>query len=187
MNIELNTKTDVELYKDFLKGNNESFNLIAKRYRNQLILFIMKYIQNYEIAEDLAQDVFLYILINKKEYDFKYSMKTYLYTIAKSRAINYIQRTKRNMFLSEIHDIQNEKFDIDEKLLESEQRQKILDAIKQLKQQYQIAIYLKDFQNFQYKEISKILNKTMPQVKMLIYRARKSLKKVLNEGGIKNV
>ena len=58
-----------------------------------------------------------------------------------------------------------------------------LKAIKKLKYDYQVVIYLKDFQNFQYKEICKILNKTLPQTKMLIHRARKSLKKVLKKEG----
>ena len=43
------------------------------------------YVKNIEIAEDIAQDSFMYMIINKVEYDFKYSFKTYLYTIAKSR------------------------------------------------------------------------------------------------------
>ena len=40
----LKEKTDVELYNDFLNGNKEAFNEIVKRYRNTLILFILKYV-----------------------------------------------------------------------------------------------------------------------------------------------
>ena len=61
----------------------------------------------------------------------------------------------------------------------------IYKSIERLKDNYQIAIYLKDIQGFENREICKILNKPMPQVKMLIYRARKSLRKVLSEGSEK--
>lgn len=85
----LDEKSDQELYLAFLKNDNEAFTTLVKKYRKVLISFIIKYVKNIEIAEDLAQDTFVYMLINKKEYDFKYTFKTYLYTIAKSRAINY--------------------------------------------------------------------------------------------------
>lgn len=66
-----------------------------------VIYFINRFVKNVDIAEDLAQDVFVYVLINKKEYDFKYSLKTYLYTIGKCRAINYLKREKRMVSLAE--------------------------------------------------------------------------------------
>ena len=61
----------------------------------------MTYVKNIEIAEDIAQDSFMYMIINKVEYDFKYSFKTYLYTIAKSRALNYLKREKRTIYVED--------------------------------------------------------------------------------------
>ena len=52
---------DSDLYNEFLNGNNDAFNFIVKRYRKQVISFIYKYCRNYEIAEDLAQDTFIYM------------------------------------------------------------------------------------------------------------------------------
>ena len=88
-------KTDKELYKEFLQGNKESFEKIVIKHKDAMIYFIQKYVKSIDIAEDLAQDVFVYILIHKKNYKFEYSLKTYLYTIAKSKALNYIKREKR--------------------------------------------------------------------------------------------
>lgn len=180
----LDTKTDIEIYNDFLNGNNEAFNIIIKRYRKLLISFIMKYVRNIETAEDLAQDTFVYVLVNRKEYDFKYTLKTYLYTIAKCRAINYLKKHNRIIRYEEsyILDIAIDN-DIDDNLIRQERNQLIYSSLKKLKQEYQIAIYLKDIQGFQYKEICKILNKTMPQIKMLIHRARKALNKLLKKEG----
>ncbi len=176
---------DSDLYNEFLNGNNDAFNFIVKRYRKQVISFIYKYCRNYEIAEDLAQDTFLYVIINKKEYDFKYSMKTYLYTIAKSRTINYLKKNKNNISFDEEYITEVDSFKIDSNLIREEEKLQIYKSIKRLKDNYQIAIYLKDIQGFENREICKILNKPMPQVKMLIYRARKSLRKVLSEGSEK--
>lgn len=93
--ISLENKTDVELYNEFLNGSKEAFNQIIIRYRKSLISFLYRYVKSIETAEDLTQDTFLYMYINKKEYDFKYSLKTYLFTVAKCRAINWIKKKRK--------------------------------------------------------------------------------------------
>ena len=70
---------------------------------------------------------------------------------------------------------------MDNNLIKKENYKLLYKNIKKLKQEYQIAIYLADFQGFKYIEISKILNKNLPQTKMLIYRARKALKNLLRK------
>lgn len=178
-------KSDQELYLLFLKNDNEAFNMLVKKYRKSLISFIIKYVKNIEIAEDLAQDAFVYMLINKKEYDFKYTFKTYLYTIAKSRAINYLKKEKKKIIFDESYILNNdiESFEetLDATLIRKEKYEILYKNLKNLKQDYKLAIYLADFQGFKYEEISRILNKTLPQTKMLIHRARKALKKLLKK------
>ena len=178
-------KSDQELYLLFLKNDNEAFNMLVKKYRKSLISFIIKYVKNIEIAEDLAQDAFVYMLINKKEYDFKYTFKTYLYTIAKSRAINYLKKEKKKIIFDESYMLNNdiESFEetLDATLIRKEKYEILYKNLKNLKQDYKLAIYLADFQGFKYEEISRILNKTLPQTKMLIHRARKALKKLLKK------
>lgn len=182
--------TDIEsksqnLYKEFINGNKNAFNEIIKLYRIPLINFIMGYVHNIEIAEDLAQDTFLYVLIKKNEYDFKYTLKTYLYTIAKSRAINYLKKQKWKSEFKEDYIYEVQDIDFNENIIREENIKEVQKALKKLKQQYRTVIYLKDFENFEYKEICKILNINMYQTKMLIYRARKSLKRHLEKGGYK--
>lgn len=174
---------DIQLYKSFLNGNKESFNAIVKKYRKTLISFIVGYVKNQDAAEDIAQDTFVYMLINKKEYDFKYTLKTYLYTIAKCRAINYLKKSKRSLNFEENYIYDLDYKNIDERLIQEETQKEIRKSIKKLKSNYQVAIYLRDIQGFQYKEICEILNKTMPQTKMLVHRARKSLEKTLKKEG----
>ncbi len=181
--IVLEDKTDIDLYKEFINGNKDAFNEIVNRYRDILILFILRYVKNMEIAEDLAQDTFVYVLINKKEYDFKYSLKTYLFTIAKCRSINYIKKQKKNVQFSDINLEDLNSISIDESLIRQENREIILNAMTKIKDEYQVLIYLRDIQGFNYKEICKILDKTMAQVKISIYRARKSLEKIIRKEG----
>lgn len=180
---------DVKLYKDFLLGNQGAFDTLMDKYRKHVICFINNYVKNVDIAEDLSQDVFVYILINKKEYDFKYSMKTYLYTIARSRALNYLKREKRIVYFEENKCYENGENYInvmEEEIFSKEKSDLVHSAIKQLNFKQQRAIYLSDIEEMSYSEIAKILGKTIPQTKMIIYRARKNIKEIIGKEEVEN-
>ncbi len=175
-------KSDIELYKLFLDGNNDAFNCLIIKHRNTLTNFIMTYVKNLEIAEDIAQDSFMYMIVNKIEYDFKYSFKTYLYTIAKSRTLNYLKKVKQTVYVEDvIENNVNFEGNTENEFIIKENYYALLKTMKKLKKNQQISIYLYYFQGFSYKEISKILNQSMSKTKMTIHRAKKILKKFLKE------
>lgn len=176
-------KTDKELYKEFLLGNKKSFEEIVIRYKNQIIYFVQKYVKSIDIAEDISQDVFVYLLVKKENYKFEYSLKTYLYTIAKSKALNYIKREKRIVELDENQFEDLEK--LEEKIFKNEKIENLNNSIKCLKLEYQNAIYLADIEELSYKEIAHILKKSDSNVKVLIHRARKALEKIVKEEAYK--
>lgn len=177
-------KTDKQLYQEFLNGSQESFEAIVIKHKDRMIYFLQRYIKNIEIAEDLAQDVFVYVLIHRTNYDFQYSLKTYLYTIAKSKALNYIKREKRIVHIVEEERICEEE-ELEEKAFQNEKKRNLIQDIKKLKEEYQSAIYLADIEELSYKEIGNILQKNNSQVKVLIHRARKALTKIVREEGEK--
>ena len=92
---------DQDLYIKFLDGNQKAFEDIMDRYSEKLIYFIFGFVKDSETAKDLSQDVFVHILINKEKYNFKYSLKTYLYIIARSKAIDYLRKQKRKVEFKE--------------------------------------------------------------------------------------
>lgn len=176
-------KTDKQLYKEFLDGNKTSFEDIVIRHKDNIIYFIQRYVKNIDIAEDIAQDVFVYILAHKEKYDFNYSLKTYLYTIAKSKSLNFIKREQKIVYINEeqYSDIE----ELEEKVFYNERAANLKKTIKKLRPEYQSAIFLADIEELSYKEISKVLNKNTGQVKILIYRARKALSEIIKKEEVK--
>lgn len=171
---------DKKLYKKFLKGNKESFEAIIDKYMEKLIYFIYGFVKRIDTAEDLAQDVFVYILMNKEKYDSKYSLKTYLYIIAKSKAINYINREKRVTYLQDNEFIFTEQ-EIEEIVFNKEDIKKVKKAVNSLPEPQSQIMYLADIEKFSYKEISKVLDISLSQVKSLLHRGRKKIKNMLIE------
>ena len=175
--------TDKELYRKYLDGDQKSFEELVLRYKNQIIFFISRYTKNTAVAEDISQDVFVYLLLNKEQYDFKYSFKTYLYMIAKCRAINYIKKEKKVIKILEYENLCIEDNDLEEIVFKNSENQKIRKIIKKLKPEYQEIIYLTIFEGFKYKEVARIMDKSIAQVKGLLHRAKKKLKELLESEG----
>ena len=173
--------TDKELYRKYLDGDQKSFEELVLRYKNQIIFFISRYTKNTAVAEDISQDVFVYLLLNKEQYNFQYSFKTYIFMIAKCRAINYIKKEKKIVNINELDNLAICDKELEEVIYKKEKERKIKIAMNQLKADYQVVIYLTTFEGMKYKEVAKIMNKNIGQIKSMLNRARKKLKKILEE------
>ncbi|MCR5485088.1 MAG: RNA polymerase subunit sigma-24, partial [Clostridiales bacterium] len=78
-------------YRRFLEGDNDAFTEIVKLYRENLIFFINRYVHDLDSAEDISEDVFVELLVHKHRYNFKTSFKTYLFSIARHKAIDHVR------------------------------------------------------------------------------------------------
>lgn len=174
---------DQKDYQDFLNGDNLGFERLVLRYKDALIYFIHRYIKDITMAEDLAQDAFVEVFVHKERYRSNTSFKTYLYTIGRNKAVDYIRKNSRLLFVDEYPDAQAEELELTERVIREEEKKRLHLAIQDLKKEYQAAITLVDLEEMSYAEAARILNKTESQMKILIYRARKSLAKKLEGMG----
>lgn len=182
MKKDIKQEQDKILYKQFLDGDMSAFGTLVMKYKNNLLYFIFKYVKQYEVAEDIFQDTITYLLSKKEIYNFNYSFKTFLYTIAKSRALNYIRQSKMtDKFLEETDEIITEQKLLEEIVIENEVSRQIKQVILKMKKDYQIVIFLALIENLSYSEIAIIMNKNESQIKNLVHRARIKLRTLLIE------
>lgn len=170
---------DKKLYDMFLNGNNKSFENLILKYKNNLIYFICRYVKNIDVAEDIFQEVMLFILEKKDYYNFDYSFKTYIYMIAKSKALDYIKKEKRTESIEKLDfDFEDAKL-LEDIILTKERQTKIQNVMKKMSVEYQLVIYLTQIEGLSYRETALILDKTENNIKALAFNARKKLKKLL--------
>lgn len=175
---------DQELYQNFLKGNEKAFEELIAKYKNNMLYFIAKYVKNLETAEDIFQETILYLLENKEKYDHHYSLKTYLYLIAKSKAMDYLKRKSKIENIEDYEAIEDRKL-LEEIIITKERLQKITKVMSQMSFDYQMVVYLTKIEKLSYEETAMVMGKTPRQIKTLAYYAKKKLKQLLiNEGVI---
>ena len=73
-------------YRRFLDGDESAFDEIIEEYKDSLIFFIERFVQDLSAAEDIAIEVFSDLLAYKNRYNFKVQLKTYLFMIGRSKA-----------------------------------------------------------------------------------------------------
>ncbi len=179
---------DIELYNQYINGEKEAFEILYNKYIDKIQYFIYNIIKDYQKSEDIAQEVFMYVLQNK--FKKECSFKCYIYMIAKSRAINYIHSQKRKKEIDEQYLTQESNLieqDVIEIVEKHETQKKILEAIDLLNDKYKNAIYLVKIEELSYKETAEILGETVQNVKNLIHRGKKELRKILIKKGFDNM
>lgn len=177
---------DKELYNNYLSGEKEAFELLYNKYKSKIQYFIYNIIKDYQKAEDLTQETFIYVMQNeiRKDCTFKY----HLYLVAKSKACNYLKVENRRDEISRTYLVNDgiEK-DIIEAIEKEETKKEVLQAIDLLDEKYKNAIYLVNVEGLSYEETAEILGETLQNTKTLVHRGKKKLKNILLRKGFENL
>lgn len=175
---------DKKLYNDYLNGEKQAFEYLYKKYKNRIEYFTYNIVKDYQKAEDLTQETFIYIMQNRMQENS--SFKYFIYLVAKSKAYNYINVEKRRNEINEqyiLNEIEKTDKDILDLITREETKKELLNSIEELDDKYKNAIYLVNIEGLSYEETSKILGQTLQNTKTLIHRGKKQLRKILLKKG----
>ena len=172
-------------YRRYLNGDESAFAEIVKDYFDNLIFFVDRYVKDYSAAEDIALDAFAQLAVYKHRYNFSVSLKTYLFMIGRSRALDYIKH--RNKFqmteLTEAMGIPSEEPPLEDMLLTDARKKVIHSAMEQLDEEMRLVIHLTYFEEFTADEVGKVLKKNRKQIYNLLCRGKNALRTILGEEG----
>lgn len=170
-------------YRLFIEGDEEAFDEIMREYFDGLIFFINHYVKDIYAAEDIAIDVFAYVAANRKAYNFKVSLKTYLFMIGRSRALNYIKHRKRieAAAICDTESLISEQTAIEDTVLSDEKKHRVNDALLKLPDAMRLAVHLVYFEELSYEEAARVMKKNKKQIDNLLYRAKSLLRSELGK------
>jgi RNA polymerase sigma-70 factor (ECF subfamily) len=85
-------KIDPSILSALKKGSHPAFEKVFIFYYNKVRSFIVGYVKTMADAEDLAEEIFVGLWLNHKSIDLGKSFDSYIYTIAKNKALNFLKR-----------------------------------------------------------------------------------------------
>ena len=183
--------SDEILIKKFQNGEIQAYNELVFRYKDRLLNFIYRFLNDIDRSEDLVQDTFIKLYTHKNSYQEIAKFSTWLYTIAANLARTELRKIKRRktFSVSELSNddkeyiISSDEIDQSEDHLSQNFEKKIQNALSELPDDFKTIIILRDIQELSYDEISKIVDLPLGTVKSRINRGRLKLHKLLKKKG----
>ncbi|MDZ7289847.1 MAG: sigma-70 family RNA polymerase sigma factor [candidate division KSB1 bacterium] len=172
--------SDEELIEKFQRGNLYAYELIVKRYKDQLLNFVYRFLGSQEEAEDVVQETFLRVYRNRHAYQRVAKFSTWIYTIAGNLARTELRRrNRRRIFSLSTMGVEDKEYEISDEIFSPERHTNtvlseeiIQREINRLSPKFREVIILRDIQELSYEEISKIIRVPIGTVKSRVNRAR---------------
>lgn len=168
-------------YRRYLDGDESAFSELVELYFEELILFANGYLHDIRLSEDAALDTLLELMIHPGRFKFRSSLKTYLFSIARHKALDIARkrRREREVPLEAAEGIGEDSL-IDE-VIAQERRRALMRALAELPEEQRAAVQLVYIEEMSYADAGKVLNKSRKQIDNLLTRAKKELKNRLGE------
>ena len=183
--------TDEQLIKKFQDGDVGAYNQIVTRYKDRLLNFIYRFLNDLDRSEDLVQDTLLKLYTHKDSYKEIAKFSTWLYTIAANLARTELRKIKRRKTFSITELSHNDREFIIEstdvvpgqEVFSQNFEKNVQRALAELPDDFKTIIILRDIQELSYDEISKIVEVPLGTVKSRINRGRVKLQQLLKKKG----
>lgn len=172
-------------YRRFLNGDERAFDEILTQYFDGLTFFINRYLHDVHASEDVAIDVLLQLIVHPNRYDFKTPLKSYLYMMARSRALNELKRRRRHatVSLDEASTLADDERSLADAVIADERRRVLNAAMERLSEPFRSVLHLIYFENMSYDEAGRVMKKSRKQIDNLLYRAKAALRAELGKDG----
>jgi RNA polymerase sigma-70 factor (ECF subfamily) len=169
---------------DYVNGVSMDFWKIYDQHYNRVRKFILAYVKDEWVADDLIQETFIKVQKNLKSVKDPAKLSSWIFRIAHNLCHDHYRQAKRSSLNQ--RNIQQEivsfKEAVVQKKLEQQQMgQCVQDKMDLLPPDYRSVLILSDIMAFSHKEIAEILKISVSNVKVRIHRARKKFRAILED------
>jgi RNA polymerase sigma-70 factor (ECF subfamily) len=165
-------------------GDAEAFGRLYDIFADRIFRHIYYRTSNIEDAKDLTQEVFLKAWQGLPKYKrTKTPFLGWLFTISHNRVIDYYRTKKDYTYLNDEIVMEDQEKSPD-KLVEAQfTQQEVSRVILQLPEDQQQVILMSFIEGFEYNEIAAILNKSEGNIRVIVHRALKRMREILDKAG----
>ena len=173
---------DTEQIRRIRDGNERAFEQLFRHYGQALVHFAHTYVRDLSIAENLVQDVFVAVWENRATLNPNRSIKSYLYTATKNRALKHLRHeevTHKNRENIDLYSVAPST--PDQLLSHDETAAAIGRAIEALPEKCRIVFKMNRFDLLKYAEVAEVLEISVKTVETQMGRALHALRHALFE------
>jgi RNA polymerase sigma-70 factor (ECF subfamily) len=173
---------DLEYINRFKSGDLGGFEMLVKKYQNKALNIAYSFTSNIASAEDIAQEAFIKIYRNLKDFRAESKFSSWLYRIVVNSAYDFLRRNKHENLSLEDPGFEEP---VDKRQSEDILAKELVSyALDKVPFAYRSAIILREVEGLSYQEIGKVLKIGIGTVESRIFRARQMLKEILVKKGV---
>jgi len=155
---ELNKLKDEDLLAQLEKDSTEAFEELYIRYKEKLRSFCLFLLKSETVAQDIVQEVFIKIWLNRKQLNTGQSFSYYIYILARNQSFNELRSAKRKELMENMLLCQQKEMDEtdtpDTKLIFDEYQRMLEKAICNLPEQKRKIYQMSREEGLSHKEIA---------------------------------
>lgn len=180
----MSERTDEMLLSDYRLGDPGALESLIRRYRNELLHFLIRFLGSRAAAEDVFQDTFLQIHLSADTFDVERRFKPWLFTIAANKARDYHRKHTKRQGLSLSANVGEDEergdfvdlLDADlptpeSPIVDSERSRLVKDVVDDLPAHLREILLLSYFQRMSYTQIAEALEIPLGTVKSRLHSA----------------
>jgi RNA polymerase sigma-70 factor, ECF subfamily len=174
--------SDLEIIDSVLRGNQSDYSIIIDRYKNKAFSMLKRMMKNEQDAEEILQDCFVKAYNSLSNFKGEAKFSTWFYRIVYNTALTRLSSKKRKTEseMSSIDEHFNLKSDYDYRISEKDNLSVIVnDLVNQLPEKYSAVINLFYLNEMSCEEISKVMDISVSNVKVLLHRSRNAMKDLI--------
>jgi|SRR5690554_653612 len=174
---------DYILVERFINGDESAFNELARKYQQRIYWHARRMTGNHLDADEIVQEVLLVMYKKLKDFKFRSSLYTWIYTITSTRSINLIRRRSvKKIFSFEDSDIDEaDKTDILSDFENKEEIKLMEKHLQKIPVKQREVFILRAIDGLTYEEISEITGKSIGGLKSNYFHALKKLTEMMNK------
>lgn len=94
---------EIFILQRMIEGDENAFKYFFDTYYDNLCNFVNSYLRDETLAEDVVQNIFIYLWENRNSLPVNCSIKSYLYTASKNKSLNHLRDEKnKNRIVGEL-------------------------------------------------------------------------------------
>lgn len=173
-------KRMLKIVRKMVNGDKKAFDMVFLHYYKKIYFYCINHFYSKEDTEELVQEIFVKLWLNRSSIDLKKNFESYLFTIAKNHIINDLRKKVNNKASIEAYHnrIKNSENLVEQEILYNELESQVYNAIKSLPEKRQEIFILSKIEGLTYKEIAAKLNISVKTVETHMKLALDYFKKV---------
>ncbi len=178
-NKEAENQKDFELIKAFNNGDESAFERLMLRHKENVRNLIYLTLGSTDYADDIMQEVFIKVYGNLNSFRFESKFSTWLYKITVNKCKDHLKKKYVRKAIVPLEDRPNLSSQNHHSFAEPDLPHLLRAAIEKLPPKLKEPLILRDIEELSYKEIAEKMNLELGAVKSRIFRARATLRVLL--------